>query len=72
MASAACLDALSPLAVIGRGYGVLRTGDHRLVRTLADLPPGTRFEARVSDGWIEAESLAGRPQRLAEPEEPYG
>jgi exodeoxyribonuclease VII large subunit len=72
VAASACLDALSPLAVIGRGYGVLRTEGHRLVRHLADVPPGTRFEARVSDGWIQAESLSLRAQRLAEPEEPYG
>jgi exodeoxyribonuclease VII large subunit len=68
---AARLHALSPLAVIGRGFTVLRTGEGRLVRRLADAVPGTQLEARVSDGWIFAEAVGVKPQRLGEPDEPY-
>ncbi len=69
---AARLNALSPLAVIGRGYSVMRTSERRLVRRLADAPPGTQLEARVSDGWILAESVGVMPQRLGELDELYG
>lgn len=70
--AAASLDALSPLKVIGRGYSMVRTAERRLVRRLADAPPGTQLEARVSDGWIYAEAVGVKPQRLGEPDEPYG
>jgi exodeoxyribonuclease VII large subunit len=47
------LDALSPLAVLGRGYAVaLGEGGHVLRRT-ADLPPGTPFSLRVTDGRVD-------------------
>lgn len=52
----AALDALSPLAVLGRGYSVARTGDGRIARRRADLPPGTPFTLRVSDGDVQAEA----------------
>jgi exodeoxyribonuclease VII large subunit len=71
-AQAAHLDALSPLAVIGRGYAVLRTPERRLVRQLADAPPGTVLEARVADGWVVSLATNARRQRLGEPEESYG
>lgn len=70
--AAARLDALSPLKVIGRGFTVLRTAERKLVRRLADALPGTPLEARVSDGWIYAEAVGVKPQRLGEPDEPYG
>jgi exodeoxyribonuclease VII large subunit len=46
------LDALSPLGVLARGYSVARLRDGRVVRRRADLPPGTPFNLRVSDGAI--------------------
>ncbi|MFM2055516.1 MAG: hypothetical protein RL456_3553, partial [Pseudomonadota bacterium] len=70
--AAARLDALSPLKVIGRGFSVIRTEQKKLVRRLADAPPGTQLEARVEDGWIYAEAVGVRPQRLGEPEDLYG
>lgn len=70
--AAASLDALSPLKVIGRGYSMVRTAERRLVRRMADAPPGTQLEARVADGWIYAEAVGVKPQRLGEPDEPYG
>lgn len=56
-ALAARLEALSPLATLQRGYSVARTADGHVLRSLADLPPGTRFELRVTDGTVAAESL---------------
>jgi exodeoxyribonuclease VII large subunit len=50
------LDALSPLRVLGRGYSVARLKDGRVVRRKADLPAGTPFTLRVSDGDVAAES----------------
>lgn len=49
---AAQLDALSPLAVLARGFSVARTADGRVVRRRAELPPGTPFTLRVSDGEV--------------------
>jgi exodeoxyribonuclease VII large subunit len=71
-ATAARLDALSPLAVLGRGYSVLRTPERRLVRHLADAPAGTVVEARVVDGWVLARVDGVRRQGLGEPEAVYG
>jgi exodeoxyribonuclease VII large subunit len=68
--AAARLDALSPLAVIARGYSVVRA-EGRVVRTLAEAPPGTLIEARMSDGWIAARVEGARRQRLNEPETGY-
>jgi exodeoxyribonuclease VII large subunit len=51
---AASLDALSPLAVLGRGYSLARTRDGRLVRRRAQLPVGTPFRLRVADGDVDA------------------
>lgn len=51
---AASLDALSPLAVLGRGYGVARLADGTVLRHRDQAPPGTPFGLRVSDGQISA------------------
>lgn len=48
------LDALSPLRVLRRGYAVARTGDGRVVRRMAQLPPGEPFSLRVGDGDVAA------------------
>ncbi len=53
---AASLDALSPLAVLGRGYAVARLADGRVARRRADLPPGTPFTLRVADGDVDAQA----------------
>jgi len=44
------LHALSPLAVIGRGYSLCRTADGRLVRSRAQAPPGSTVCVLVEDG----------------------
>ena len=51
--SAARLHALSPLAVLGRGYAVCWTGDRTaLVRRAADVAPGDRVRVTLGAGEI--------------------
>jgi len=50
------LQALSPLAILQRGYAVARTEDGTVVRRVEELPPGRRFHLRVVDGTVEATS----------------
>ncbi|PWU14121.1 MAG: exodeoxyribonuclease VII large subunit [Bdellovibrio sp.] len=47
------LEALSPLKTMDRGYS-LAVMEGRIVRSIGEVKPGTRFQLRVSDGWIEA------------------
>jgi len=50
------LDALSPLAILGRGYAVARTTDGRVVRRAEQLPAGEWFRLRLADGSLRARS----------------
>jgi exodeoxyribonuclease VII large subunit len=68
---AARLDALSPLAVIARGYSVVRDAQGRLVRRSDQVADGEVIEARMPDGWLRASVIGRRAQRLGEPDEPY-
>lgn len=54
------LAALSPLAVLGRGYAVIESAG-QILRRIADAPTGTAINARLSDGWIDAQVTAQRP-----------
>ncbi|HEX3135081.1 MAG TPA: exodeoxyribonuclease VII large subunit [Planctomycetota bacterium] len=65
------LEALSPLAVIARGYSVVRTANGKLVRRTKQVADGDLIEARMPDGWIRATVCGRRAQRLGEPETPY-
>ncbi len=49
---AAQLNALSPLAVLGRGYAVVRDGQGRVLRRVGDFIPGQRLGVTVSDGTV--------------------
>ena len=51
------LDALSPLATLRRGYAVARTSDGRMLQRVEDFPAELRFQLRLSDGTIDAESM---------------
>lgn len=51
---AAQLDALSPLAVLGRGFAVPFGDDRRVLRSQADFPAGSHFNLRVADGTVAA------------------
>jgi exodeoxyribonuclease VII large subunit len=49
------LDAVSPLATLGRGFAVVtRVDDGALLRDAAQAPPGTEIEARLSKGRLRA------------------
>ncbi|MGH7704031.1 MAG: exodeoxyribonuclease VII large subunit, partial [Gemmatimonadales bacterium] len=48
------LNALSPLRLLERGYGVARNADGAVLRRLTDFPPGSAFTLRVSDGEVPA------------------
>lgn len=55
-ASAARLEALSPLAVLQRGYAVLQSAtDQRIIHDAAQLHPGDLISARLAKGRIAAE-----------------
>jgi exodeoxyribonuclease VII large subunit len=56
---AARLHALSPLAVLARGFAVARK-DGRLLRSAADAPPGTPLEVVLHDGALDATVTATR------------
>ena len=65
------LDALSPLAVIARGYSVVRSADGFLVRSISDVPAGTPIQARMADGWLQAVTTGSQRQKLNEPDTEY-
>jgi len=48
----ATLDALSPLAVLGRGYSLTQTADGTVARSAIDLQPGDRLHTRLADGTV--------------------
>jgi exodeoxyribonuclease VII large subunit len=58
-AAAAGLDALSPLAVLSRGYAIARDESGRVLRSRADFPAGLPFRLRVADGDVAARSAEG-------------
>ena len=47
------LDALSPLAVLGRGYSIARDGDGGVVKSVEQAKPGQPLDVTVSEGVIE-------------------
>jgi len=49
-ALARSLNAVSPLATVARGYSILQREDGAVVRSVGDVAPGDRVQARVSDG----------------------
>ena len=54
--SAVGLDSLSPLAVLGRGYALVRrTRDGAIVRDAADAPPGEALDVRVARAELEVQ-----------------
>jgi exodeoxyribonuclease VII large subunit len=47
------LDAVSPLATLGRGYAIVRTRDGRVVRRAQDAAIGESIEARLGEGRLQ-------------------
>jgi exodeoxyribonuclease VII large subunit len=48
------LSSLNPLAILGRGYALVRKTDGRLVRRVGQVSPGEQLQVRVSDGEFAA------------------
>jgi exodeoxyribonuclease VII large subunit len=48
------LEALSPLAVLSRGYALVYASDGRLLRTAADTARGEGIRAHLAHGTVEA------------------
>ena len=55
---AATTDALSPLAVLSRGYAVVQNESGAAVRNASDAPPGERLRIRLSQGELTAVAQA--------------
>jgi exodeoxyribonuclease VII large subunit len=53
--AASTLDALSPLAVLGRGYAICRDSRGAVVNGVATLGPGDAISLRFKDGTAEAD-----------------
>jgi exodeoxyribonuclease VII large subunit len=49
------LEALSPLAVLSRGYALIYVADGKLLRSVADTAAGQTIRARIAHGTLEAE-----------------
>ncbi len=63
-AATAGLDALSPLAVLGRGYALARrTSDGAIVRRADQVAPGDGLTLRVAEAEIDASVVAVTPLR---------
>jgi exodeoxyribonuclease VII large subunit len=54
---AAKLDALSPLAVLSRGYSITRSESGSIVRDAEHVTPGDKLKIRLHRGKLEAEVL---------------
>ena len=55
------LEALSPLAVLGRGYALVYAGDGTLLRDAATTRPGERIRARLARGSVTGEVVRVDP-----------
>lgn len=54
------LDALSPLATLGRGYAVARSLDGVALASVVDFRPGMAFDMLLADGAVRASTTARR------------
>jgi exodeoxyribonuclease VII large subunit len=63
------LDALSPLAVLARGYAIATTSAGRAIRDAREVTKGEKLTVRVHKGALSVEVLAAHPEG-APPEAP--
>ena len=56
---AASLDAMSPLAVLGRGYAVARDENGRILKSYRETAPGSRVSVTLGEGGFKVRHLAG-------------
>lgn len=62
----AALDALSPLKVLGRGYGILTTADGHVIDSVRQASVGEKVAVRLSDGSVQAQVTGVAPLGEAE------
>ncbi|MFO8237146.1 MAG: exodeoxyribonuclease VII large subunit [Prochlorococcaceae cyanobacterium] len=63
------LEVLSPQHALARGFCLLHTAGHRLIRSSAELRPGQAVQLQLADGRADAEILQvrqSRPQSVGE------
>jgi exodeoxyribonuclease VII large subunit len=71
--AAAALEALSPLAVLARGYAIAQREDGAIVRRAAEVAPGERLTLRLHQGRLSArveavhEDAGAEPRQAAKP-----
>jgi exodeoxyribonuclease VII large subunit len=63
------LDALSPLAILSRGYAVPMSAEGRVLRSASDFEPGVRFRLQIADGEAECVSEGSRTDQEEESSE---
>ena len=68
-ARAGQVDALSPLAVLGRGFAVPRTEDGTIVRDASVLSPGDELRLRFAQGTARASVVEVEPDAEADARE---
>jgi exodeoxyribonuclease VII large subunit len=56
--ASARLEALSPVAVLSRGYAIVYSNDGSLLRSAADIAPGQNIRARLAEGTLDAQVTA--------------
>ncbi|TDX29851.1 exodeoxyribonuclease VII large subunit [Modicisalibacter xianhensis] len=49
------LNAVSPLAVLGRGYAILENGEGKVIKRAHDTQPGEKLNARLGEGRLTVE-----------------
>ncbi|MEN8144667.1 MAG: exodeoxyribonuclease VII large subunit [Gemmatimonadota bacterium] len=54
------LEALSPLAILSRGYSVPLNTEGRVLRSASDFEPGVHFKLRIADGEADCVSEGNR------------
>lgn len=57
VASAAKLDAMSPLKVLSRGYAMVQTENGEILRSVKDVTSGTEISVQLGDGQLHAAVL---------------
>jgi exodeoxyribonuclease VII large subunit len=65
--AAACLDALSPLAVLGRGYAIAQSASGAALRDAAEATIGDIVNVRVHRGTLVARVLSTSPSSPSSP-----
>lgn len=61
----ASMDALSPLAVLSRGYAIARTGPGGVIKSVGDVATGEKMSVQVADGIIDCQVEGTMVQQIA-------